>query len=288
MIKNGPIEQFSYYSQFQSVEEFNEHMRLWLDGYSRQFTKSELLGLKQLTQFAVKVVGVANLKIGTALKVMHESNHVNGISRSTWKRMTIKAKKIGLLQIYELKRESGGQSSNLYVFMRYPNEFNNKECTKYSQTKTEPPCQENLNHQKTTILKTKIIVNEKNRDEIKVDQNLDHTYTSDSVPRQFVQLVKVFYDNCEVIEEYWRMAKLAAYNYLYENYQPFVLEVAIAAFKQTIRKIKKATVKKPIAYFYTVTKQKFAEHFYEIQEPSDEEEEVFTYKRSGELSWLSN
>ena len=294
MLKNGQIENFKSYSQFQSVAEFNEHFRLWMQKYGREFTRSEKIGLVLLSRFAMKVVGVANLKIGTALKVLYEQYNGNGISRSTWKRMVAKAKKIGLLVVHELKRDSGGQSSNLYVFMRFvdgeghgsetiasPNSGNDRHWSKpedltcsekcnsggerHFSTQAEPPCPEKLNHHKTNNLKTTKKENEKNRDSESdlVAETLDHTYTSDHVPKPFVSLVKVFFNNCDTIEEYWKMTKLAAYKYVYEKDHILVLDVAIQAFKQMIRKLKKVQLKKPIAYFYTIALNKFADQFYQ-------------------------
>ncbi len=313
MIKNGQIEQFAKFSQFETVEDFNHHIALWLQNYQSEFTKSELIGLTQLTRYAVKVVGVANVKIATALKEIHKQYNGNGISRSTWKRMVSKAKKIGLLAAHELKRASGGQSSNLYVFMRYQGSSNIEEKIQkkalvqptniHPPAQAEPPCREKMNHQKTNILKTKKIKDEKNRNDEQLKNNsdyetfqlqssptemvLDYTYTSDQVPKPFVNLVKAFYNNCETIEEYWRMAYLAAYHYLYEKDLNFVLHTAIQAFKQTIRKLKKATVKKPIAYFYKVVRNKFAQHFYQIPNDSDHEEGgVYNSQKSLALLFL--
>jgi len=239
----------------------------------------------------VKVIGVANLKIGTALKVLHDKYNGNGISRSTWKRMVAKAKKIGLLVVHELKRDSGGQSSNLYVFMRFGDggggslvevgsggnrslskpaelpysEKSNPEVDSQFSNQPEPPGNEKLDHHKANYFKTIKKENEKNRDSESelAAETLDHTYTSDHVPKPFVSLVKVFYNNCDTIEEYWKMTKIAAYKYVYEKDHILVLDVAIQAFKQMIRKLKKVQLKKPIAYFYTIALNKFADQFYQ-------------------------
>ncbi|MGO4889618.1 hypothetical protein ACJ2A9_17875 [Anaerobacillus sp. MEB173] len=188
MIKNGSIENFAAYSQFHSVNEFNAHIELWLNQHGNQFSKGEHIGLQRLLRYSVKIIGVANVKIATALKVIHEEYYGNGISRSTFKRMIAKAKYLGILEVIELKRESGGQSSNLYVFQRFPksmtqnelphnNDFadknanlepptdkalppvHNPDIQEHHETlpnaQLEPPNDEQLNHHKTTLsLKT--------------------------------------------------------------------------------------------------------------------------------------
>ncbi len=119
-IISSEIEQFQKYSQFSNLEEFNSHMEKWCEKYKREFTKGELIGFMWLARFAAKVPGVANAKIGTVLKAIHEEYRGNGISRSTFKRMLGKAKKLGILTVYETSRKDGSQSSNLYVFNRFP------------------------------------------------------------------------------------------------------------------------------------------------------------------------
>jgi hypothetical protein len=63
-------------------------------GYEAFFNKGELIGLKSLARFAAKVPGVANAKIGLVLKAIYEEYGEMGISRSTFKRMILKASEI--------------------------------------------------------------------------------------------------------------------------------------------------------------------------------------------------
>src|SRR5574342_512989 len=119
-LKSGNIEGFEQYSQFKNLEEFNRHMEMWLLDHKEDFTKGELVGLKRLVRFSAKIPGVSNAKIGTVLKAIHEEYHDNGISRSTFKRMIQKAINLGILTVYETERKNGSQSSNLYVFNRFP------------------------------------------------------------------------------------------------------------------------------------------------------------------------
>lgn len=61
---------------------------------------------------------MANIKIATLLKVIADDNNGIGISRSTFKRMLRKAKKLGLLTIYKTMKSNGYQGANIYVFNR--------------------------------------------------------------------------------------------------------------------------------------------------------------------------
>ncbi|UQX53520.1 hypothetical protein M5V91_22695 [Cytobacillus pseudoceanisediminis] len=119
-LKSGSVDQFGQFSQFKDLQEFNAHLEMWLAVHKNEFSKGELVGLKRLVRFAAKVPGVSNAKIGTVLKAIHAEYCGNGISRSTFKRMTAKAASLGLFTVHETERKNGSQSSNLYVFNRFP------------------------------------------------------------------------------------------------------------------------------------------------------------------------
>ncbi|WP_026565782.1 hypothetical protein [Bacillus sp. UNC41MFS5] len=91
-LKSGNIEGFEQFSQFSSLKEMNTHIEIWLAVHKHDFSKGELVGLKRLVRFSAKIPGVCNAKIGTVLKAIHEEYKLNGISRSTFKRMILKAK----------------------------------------------------------------------------------------------------------------------------------------------------------------------------------------------------
>jgi N-acetylglutamate synthase-like GNAT family acetyltransferase len=249
-LKSGLIERFEQFSQFSSLQELNTHIEQWLLKYKLDFSKGELVGLKRLVRFSAKIPGVCNAKIGTILKAIHEQYNDHGISRSTFKRMILKAKELGILAVYETERKNGSQSSNLYSFNRFPS--------------NEPPKEETLNHPKETnnLLKTEKDQKIKERNE--EPSELDHTYVSDRVPQPFVQLVKCFFPEAKTIEEYWKMVKITAYQNLWENDPDLILDVAIQSFKQLMRKLKfHSNIKNPFAYFYGITDHKFCKLYHE-------------------------
>lgn len=248
-LKSGKIEGFEQFSLFQSLKEFNHHMEMWMLEYKDEFSKGELVGLKRLARFAAKIPGVCNAKIGTMLKAIHEEYNDNGISRSTFKRMILKAKKLGIMTVYETDRKNGSQSSNLYVFNRFPT--------------NEPPKAKEMDHPKetTNLLKTSKKDLKKRTEE---PFALDYTFTNDRVPAEFVQLVKCFYSDAKTIEEYWKMASIAAYRNNRENEHDQVLVTAIHSFKQLISHLKlNRAIRKPIAYFYGIMNKKWEELYFE-------------------------
>lgn len=250
-------------------------MENWLLEYKHEFSKGERLGLKRLVRFSAKIPGVCNAKIGTLLKAIHEEYHEHGISRSTFKRMVLKAKEFGILTIHETERKNGSQSSNLYVFNRF--------------SQNEPPKPEKLDHPKTINLFKTINQNINKRQEIdpalscapaKSQENthildaasikrlenpieLDDTFTNDRVPKDFVQLARNFFPEARTIEAYWRMTKIAAYRNNREKETGLVLSLSIQSFKQLINKLKSKKVDNPIAYYYGILNKKLNELYFE-------------------------
>ncbi|MCQ6277163.1 hypothetical protein JMM81_20010 [Bacillus sp. V3B] len=247
-LKSGTIHQFESFSQFVSLKEFNHHMEMWLVDYKREFSKGEIIGLKRLVRFSAKIPGVCNAKIGTVLKAIHEEYKDNGISRSTFKRMILKAKTLGIITIHETERKNGSQSSNLYVFNRFP--------------QNELPKQRKLDHPNKAINLSKTTQQDLNK-RSKETTELDHTFTSDKVPQDFVQAVKSFFPEAKTIEEYWRMTVIAAYRNNREKNKSQVLSTAIHAFKQMINKLKSQRIRKPISYYYGVLNKKFTDLYFE-------------------------
>jgi N-acetylglutamate synthase-like GNAT family acetyltransferase len=246
-LKAGKIEEFGSFSQFESLKEFNHHMERWMMEYKDAFSKGELVAVKRLVRYSAKIPGVCNAKIGTLLKTIHEEYNGNGISRSTFKRMILKAKELGIITVYETGRKNGSQTANLYVFNRFP--------------ANEPPKAEKMNHLETSNpSKTKNKEIKKRHEE---PFTFDHTFTNDRVPQSFVQLVNYFYGDPKTIEEYWKMVQIAAYKNTCEEDQDQVLEVGILAFKQLIRKIKSMKIRNPFAYFYGILDRKFMGIFME-------------------------
>jgi N-acetylglutamate synthase-like GNAT family acetyltransferase len=275
-LKSGRIEGFEGYSQFKSMKEFNTHIEMWLAVKKQEFSKGELVGLKRLVRFSVKVPGVCNAKIGTLLKAINEEYQGNGISRSTFKRMILKARELGILTIYETERKNGSQSSNLYSFNRFP--------------VSEPPKANKLDHPKETnnLLKTN---NQKinKRNEARIE--LDYTFVSDKVPQTFVQLVKYFFSDAKTIEEYWHMVQIAAFRFECTQNTEDVLAIAIQSFKQLVRKLKSTKlVVKPIAFFYGILTNKLKELYLEQFPENRNESTPFRYVlETGEVmyyDWL--
>ncbi|MED4354465.1 hypothetical protein P9265_19500 [Schinkia azotoformans] len=255
MIKQANIENFKEYSQFTSLKDFNNHMEQWFVDLKPKFSKGETIAIKHVIRFSAKVYGVSNAKIGTILKAIHEKLGENAISRSTFKRAIAKAKQYGLLSVHETERKNGSKSSNLYVFNCYSVQEVSVSAT------NEPSKEEKLNHANTSIPfdTNNINLNKRN-------QPLDYTYTSESVPKKFIELVKIHVnipDNWKIIEGLWDRVKIAAYKNSMETHTNTMLDIAISSFKQVIRKSNVTSLKSKFGYFYGILNKKFNDAFYD-------------------------
>lgn len=126
-------------------------------------------------------------------------------------------------------------------------------------------------HNKTSNLSKTKNIKIKERKEIKSskpseDMNskpLDYTYTSDRVPYSFSRVVRYFFPEAKQIEEYWKMAQIAAFRNNCESHTDLVINMAVHSFKQMISKFKVSSVHKPIAYYYGILNKKFEELYFE-------------------------
>lgn len=261
-MKAGNIEQFKHLSQFRDLKDFNNNIEQWMIDLKAKFTKSELIALKRLIRFSAKVAGVCNAKIATIVSATHEKDGM-GISRSTFKRMIAKAKAFGLLTVYETERKNGSQSSNLYVFNRYPA----KEDVSFSQT-IELPKEEKLNCPQTNnLLETNNLSNKRNEnvsDNKYLVDKLDGSFTSSRVPVEFRDLVKCFYDDHKTIEELWKVIHIQTYYLSYYSLDDRI-SLAIDSFKQMVRNIKRGRkIRNIFGYFWGIVEKKLDEEYKSI------------------------
>ncbi|RFU66676.1 hypothetical protein [Peribacillus glennii] len=249
-MKSGNIENFRELSQFKNLKDFNNQIEQWMIEVKKEFTKSELAALKRLIRFSAKIVGVCHAKIGTVVSATHEKAGMC-ISRSTFKRMVGKAKQLRLLAVHETERKNGSQSANIYVFNRFePPNQQQLNCPKsIDPTKTSNNNNNKRNNEPNRLIqKSDRILNEK------YEEPLDASFVTNRIPKEFINLVKYFFNDAMVIEELWNLVKITANKNKVEG---DILKSAIQSFKILVRKIKKNQVKNTYGYFYGVLNKTF-------------------------------
>lgn len=283
MLLSGRIESYAEYSQFKTITEFNTSIEMFLADHKQDFSKGELIAFKRLTKYAAKYYGVANAKIGTFVKTINEKLNGYGISRRTFERMIRKAEGFGILVKIHTVKAKGGQGHNVYIFQEFKTNGVPK-ARKLShrgkaETVTGSKIEEAKNKGETISLfkATKIkLLNKRTgtaaNKPFTENSSLDHTFTSDSVPKEFVMAVKPFFDDKKTIEEYWRMVQIDTYHIRGgSGFTPLlddetILYTAIHSFKQMIGRLKAGTIKtKPIAYFKGVLNKQITDAYTALQ-----------------------
>ena len=264
-MKTGPVESFKEFSNFKSLKEFNNNIEMFLAMHKKEFTRTEYMLFRRLTKYCAKVAGVANASIKAILNGTKEKDFKLGASESTFHRMKRKAIKLGILEVKQTERGNGSQSSNVWIFKRFVSNSDTIDTPKTEGEQSEPaPAKEKVISQLTSL---KTDINYKTNKHItKRIDTLDHTYTSDYVPKEFRDVVKYFYDDAELIQEYWRMAKIESYDYKKWIDDKEILDIAIHSFKQLISKLKKVKIHNPIAYFTGVLKRQINFVFLDIMD----------------------
>lgn len=260
-MKSGNIENFQHLSKFGDITDFNNHIEQWMVDIKSKFTKSELVALKRLIRFSVKVAGVCNAKIGTVVSATHDKDGV-GISRSTFKRMVGKAKEIGLLIVRETVRKNGSKSSNVYVFNRF-------ETAELSFTDgTEPSKDEKLNQPQTINLSKTINIKKINKridngnSKMFKNKQFGKEFVNPNIPEEFVNLVSCFYGDFQTIEEFWRMTKIAEHKSGYNLTDFDLLDASLESIRETVKALKLNKVKKNVFAFFFGCMQKILKGLY--------------------------
>lgn len=240
----GKIEKFKSLSQFKSLKEFNNNIEKWMCDYKSEFTKGEMIAFNRLKRYAAKVYGVANVSINKLSEASKELDGA-GVSRSTIKRMLIKAKKLGIITVHETERNDKSQSSNVYVFNIYKVvsvlstiEPPSEQVEEREHATEQDLIEKQLNHHKTKqIIKTNKIIDIRKDNVIK------------GIPIEFQNWIKTYGYSGKQVVEFW---KSVTYSTKYLNYynEDAKIQLGIKAFKQMIINLKLGYKPKKSVYAY--------------------------------------
>lgn len=112
---------YTKYSNFSSVQEFNNQWSILMTTYKKKFTKPQLKVLSIIRRFAGgKFVGVCNASF-RSISEKFEEKYGTTVSRDTWRTAVDKADKFGLLNKHDGIRLVDGRNSrtaNVLIFNR--------------------------------------------------------------------------------------------------------------------------------------------------------------------------
>ncbi len=247
----GKVTNFKELSEFQTVKEFNESNKRFLEVHRGKFTKGELIAFHQLTRYSVKVIGVCNAKICTLVSACYKKG---GISRSTVERMLRKAKKLGILSIYHTLRSKGGYAHNVFVFHRFDRPLAENLTGRSAAKSPDTPKEEPIKTEpEATSLKTKIQTTKTIRKETVTFSTLDYSYLPNYIPRDFINAVKPFFTTAAEICSFWQKARMAYMKLNFGKPLELLVPEVIQGFRITVYQYKRRKIKTSFAqYFYGV------------------------------------
>jgi RNase P/RNase MRP subunit POP5 len=260
-LRAGNIYQFKNLSKFKSVEEFNDHKKRFLQHHPDLFTRSEFIAFEVLSQYSIRVPGVANAKIETL--VIACAGKQGGVSRATFVRMLRKTKAAGILKVYKTYRSSGGFAHNVFVFQPFDSSHETKLThrehpetpyeSKEDTIKSDPETKNlflNLKNKDLNIRQENVSSTKQNSSKSPRLQDLDHTFVPESVPQTFVQTVKPFFYRANEIYTFWQKACLAYEKCNFETPIEYLTSVVIEAFKTTAFYYKRKKIKSSFMQYY--------------------------------------
>ncbi|MGA4721085.1 hypothetical protein [Fictibacillus nanhaiensis] len=266
-MRAGNIRQFASLSQYENVQEFNDHKRDFLEHHAGLFTNSEFLAFELLSQYSVVVPGVANAKIDTLVDRSAEKG--GSISRASFIRMLRKAKNAGIIVVHKTYRASGGFAHNVFVFQRFDPPSETKvtqrvasEMLCESRDKRVEIAQETINlsinlKDKDLKIRKENVMTDNSSSYLSLE-DLDESFTPNSVPKDFIHTVKPFFNTAIEIYTFWEKAKLAYNKFSFDRPLEFMVSVVIDAFKTTVFHYKNRKIKGSfIQYFYGTLKGMF-------------------------------
>ncbi|MFB5556715.1 helix-turn-helix domain-containing protein [Bacillus cytotoxicus] len=269
MLSSANYTQYKELQSFQSVEEMNEVIRYFLYKHTHELSESAIKVLKYLARHSCKIPGVSFLKVATIAAALN-------ISDRTVRRV------LKVLEGFEIvirhktiRREGklrGGNGHNVYVLLKkysvtpnvLPKMSQRKEAetlteSKVVDMKTEKEAEFSESHTLEEF-KNELNVKEKSTrdyDEVELE-DLDETFTPDSVPQQFRNAVAPFFRSADKIYNLYNRVLIAYKRSKLDKPINFVIEHAVQAFKETVFAEKARRIKSTFeGYFYRIVEAKF-------------------------------
>ncbi|MDQ8094889.1 helix-turn-helix domain-containing protein [Bacillus amyloliquefaciens] len=261
---------------FKTLEEVNENFDTIVKNI--KLTKSQRDILWVLFKHSAKVPGVSWLKNQSIADKI-------GLKKDTVKKNIKKLVEMKIIKrIQGFRPVTGGYGACYTIFLPYeiPHEIHLED---HPRNEEEIPCvakDETKNNSRETIYfkhSFKRSLLHKRKSNHKKVSKLDASYTASYVPEEFVSIVSSYYDDAEIIEDFWKSVYFHTKK-LKQITERTITDTAIKAFKQSIRahKLSKIT-KKLVMYFTGVFKNMIHDIVNPKEQPENEKSVVVEPKK---------
>ncbi|WP_139108729.1 hypothetical protein [Brevibacillus laterosporus] len=184
------------YSYFKNKEGLRLSIQDHLSKVKEKLAPSTLKVLDVLRMRAMKVFGVAYLKIETVMKMTK-------VSRASVERGVRKLEQIGIVKRITTARKTGLQGANMFVFLP-SNDGVGMKGLDDGQKPTVSSSEADKGKSNTGVFNTSKNQEEKNKDNVKITRlEKDFLVTPSYIPGDFVKAIKPAFSCGTVIKQFW-------------------------------------------------------------------------------------
>lgn len=190
------------------------------------------------------------------------------VSDRTIRNVAKSLRKAGLiLTVYRSSTKHNGRGCPIHLFVDHPyfkywtSLLDIDFQADFQAEKSETSCESNDEQQKKISTYDLPLKSIKHKN-IRKDPRLDSTFTASYVPKEFVHVVKPFFDEAAIIEDFWKSVFLDTRKIANIIGSETITYTAIDAFKQSIRGYKRGKVRTNLIRYFTGTFKKRMDQVY--------------------------
>ncbi|WP_324618529.1 hypothetical protein [Bacillus subtilis] len=264
------------YQIFETLEEVNENFNTILKNV--KLTRSQFEVLSVMFKHSAKVPGISWLKNQTIAEMIGKS------VETVRKAIKFFVDKGIVKRVQQFRPSRGGNGAALTIFLPFelPAELPPVFTSRDEDSK---PCPAKGEEQKKSPRNSisKPVINHSLNNKRKGNPNkvskFDASYTASYVPEEFVSIVSSYYDDAEIIEDFWKSVYFHTKK-IKQITERTITDTAIKAFTQSIRahKLSKIT-KKLVMYFTGVFKNMIHDTVNPKEQPENEKSVVVEPKK---------
>ncbi|QOS99829.1 hypothetical protein JNUCC42_03400 [Brevibacterium sp. JNUCC-42] len=184
------------YSHFKSKEELRRSIQEHLSKVNGKLAPSTMKVLDVLRIRAMKVFGVAYLKIETVMRLTK-------VSRASVERAIRKLEQVGILKRITTARKTGLQGANMFAFLP-SNDGVEAKGLEDSENPIVPGSEADKGKSNTCVFNTPKTLKENNKDNVKITRlEKDSSIIPSYIPRDFVKAIKPAFSCGMIIKQFW-------------------------------------------------------------------------------------
>ncbi|MCP3025392.1 helix-turn-helix domain-containing protein [Halobacillus sp. A5] len=248
MLTNGNVSNYKHLSKFTSTEELNLSIRGFLYKFKYELNETIISIYRLIANHAVKFTGICFMKYSTIAKQINKSE-------STVKRSLKVLKDLKALEVHRTTRTSGrvrgGFGHNVFVLCDMSNELSKMNHRQNDEKLCEVQSEHFKNSEETSPAESGNLLDKRSSNNVGNKGQLNHTYLPDTIPNEFVEVVKPFFNNASDIYTLWLRVQNVCKSVKLKQSSETYVNIAIQVFKGAVFMQKNNKIRTSfIQYFY--------------------------------------